>query len=88
MLLPFVIVLFSGCEQKTQEDIDIEKRVEEKLSNMTLDEKIGQMLMIFYRNDTFDNTLKVSLNTVKPGGFILFNENKWHKINTSSFSEY
>ena len=75
ILIIFVIVLFSGCEQKTQEDIDIEKRVEEKLSNMTLDEKIGQMLMIFYRNDTFDNTLKDSLNTVKPGGFILFNEN-------------
>ena len=75
-LLLFVIILFSGCEkEKTKEEIDVEKTVEEKLSNMTLDEKIGQMLIIFYRNDKYDSTLESSLKTVKPGGFILFKEN-------------
>ncbi len=75
ILIIFIIVLFSGCESKTKEEVNMEKRVEEKLSNMTLDEKIGQMLMIFYRKDTVDNTLRDSLKTVKPGGFILFAEN-------------
>ena len=42
---------------------------------MTLEEKIGQMLIIFYRSDTYDSTLDSSLKTVKPGGFILFKEN-------------
>ena len=75
ILIIFIIILFSGCESKTKEEVNMEKRVEEKLSNMTLDEKIGQMLMIFYRKDTVDNTLRDSLKTVKPGGFILFAEN-------------
>ena len=75
ILIIFIIILFSGCESKTKEEVNMEKRVEEKLSNMTLDEKIGQMLMIFYRKDTVDNILRDSLKTVKPGGFILFAEN-------------
>ena len=49
--------------------------MEEKLSKMTLDEKIGQMMIIFYRKGEVDDTLRNSLNKVKPGGFILFKEN-------------
>ena len=54
---------------------NIEERVEETLSNMTLDEKIGQMMIVFYTSPKMDNTLKSALTDVKPGGFILFKDN-------------
>lgn len=80
-MLLIMILFLVGCNLNNNETkIDntltgIDKKIEDKLSNMTLDEKIGQMLIIFYRSPNFDNTLKDSLNTVKPGGFILFSEN-------------
>lgn len=53
----------------------LQAKVEQKISDMTLREKIGQMLVIsnwkFGYNDELDNLLK----TVKPGGFILFDVN-------------
>jgi beta-N-acetylhexosaminidase len=75
ILIIFIIILFSGCTKKSEEDMNIEKKVEEKLSNMSLDEKIGQMLIIFYKGDKVDSTLKSSLESVKPGGMIFFTEN-------------
>lgn len=44
------------------------------LENMTLDEKIGQMMIVFYTAPEVDDTLREVLYTVKPGGFILFKE--------------
>ena len=67
------VLLFTGCTAKEEkkEKVDVDKMLE----NMTLEEKIGQMLMIFYRSGEFDSTLESSLRTVKPGGMILFAEN-------------
>lgn len=53
----------------------LEKKVNEKLESMTLEEKIGQMLIISYRSGEMDDTLKSALVNNKPGGFILFAEN-------------
>lgn len=52
-----------------------EEKVNEKINNMTLEEKIGQMIIMSYRNPQMDDTLRSMLETVKPGGFILFSEN-------------
>ena len=49
--------------------------VERQLDNMTLEEKIGQMLMVFDYSTIVDEELLNKLNTIKPGGFILFSEN-------------
>lgn len=49
--------------------------IDELLTKMSLEEKIGQMLIIEYRKPTFDSNLKNLLDEVKPGGFILFSEN-------------
>ena len=49
--------------------------VEEKLSNMSVEEKIGQMLMVLDYSKEVDEELLDKLNTIKPGGFILFAEN-------------
>ena len=53
----------------------IEDRINETINNMSLDEKIGQLIIISYRNDSVDETLQKVLDEVKPGGFILFKEN-------------
>ena len=49
--------------------------IESQLDSMTLEEKIGQMLMVFDYSTTVDEELLNKLNTIKPGGFILFSEN-------------
>ena len=71
--LLLVLLLVPGCtkEEKKIEKVDVDKMLE----NMSLEEKIGQMLMIFYRSGEFDTTLENSLRTVKPGGMIFFSEN-------------
>lgn len=45
------------------------------LEEMTLEEKIGQMMIIHYREPKLDETLSNMLETIKPGGFIFFKEN-------------
>ncbi len=45
------------------------------LENLTLEEKIGQMLFISYRKENMDEKLKNLLTDIKPGGFIFFSEN-------------
>lgn len=45
------------------------------LEEMTLEEKIGQMMIIHYREPKLDETLNNMLKTIKPGGFIFFKEN-------------
>lgn len=53
----------------------LEEKIDKQIENMSLRDKIGQMIVVSYRtleyNDDLDNILK----TVKPGGFILFGEN-------------
>ena len=81
VILLFIVIL-TGCTSKKndipKDDVkpdtrtELEKKVDSTLEGMTLDEKIGQMLMIFYRKDTVDSTLESALKDVKPGGFILF----------------
>lgn len=80
-----LVVLICGCgnvsdETDKNEEPDntlseIDKKVNEMLEDMTIDEKIGQMLMVFYRVPKSDDTLRSALRDVKPGGFILFREN-------------
>ena len=83
LVLLLFLLLIVGCsskmenneKEKKDDKKDIDTRVEETISNMTLDEKIGQMITISYRKDSMDSTLKSALEEVKPGGFILFAEN-------------
>lgn len=50
--------------------------IDYKINNMTLQEKIGQMIMIDYRNTLEMNTsLENILTKYNPGGFILFRSN-------------
>ena len=82
LILFIVAIMFVGCnskkEEKSKEEkekMTIDERVEYELENMSLDEKIGQMMIVFYEKEVMDSTLKSALEEVKPGGFILFKEN-------------
>lgn len=55
--------------------METEDFITKTLNNMTLEEKIGQMMIVYYREPKMDETLSNILKTVKPGGFIFFKEN-------------
>ena len=85
----FICLLLVGCNLNdnvvydTPLDFDenqevvtsIDARVDKVLSEMTLEEKIGQMLIVYYSSSFVDDTLRSALEDVKPGGFILFKDN-------------
>lgn len=62
-------------KEETPKEPTLEEKIDKQINDMSLKEKIGQMIFVSYRtldyNDDLDNILK----TVKPGGFILFGEN-------------
>lgn len=70
--------------KKTDEELLLEK-VDNKLSNMSLREKIGQMLIIAYYDTNYTNELDTLLKEVKPGGFILFEKNVTNYESTVDF---
>lgn len=58
-----------------KEEYQEKDAIAEMLDNMTLEEKIAQMLIVHYREPQMDDKLKNMLETIKPGGFIFFKEN-------------
>ena len=54
------------------------------IKDMSLKEKIGQMLIIDYTKDTYDTNLDRIIKNVKPGGFILMSDNIKYYDNTIS----
>jgi len=74
MLFLLTLLIFVGCTSNKKE-LTIKDRVLKTLENMTIDEKIGQMITIYYSAPSMDSTLKKAIEEVKPGGFILFSEN-------------
>lgn len=53
----------------------IEERVAAQMEEMTIEEKIGQMMIIQYARDTVDDTLLQRIQNVKPSGFLLVSQN-------------
>ena len=91
LLILLVFLLFVGCsntekkeEEKKEEKKEetIEEKVDKIINDMTIDEKIGQLMIIAYRKPKMDDTLKKELEEIKPGGFILFKENMTTYDNT------
>ena len=78
-----LLLLITACSPKElnqekvfeEEKSDKEVWIEEQLSKMTLEEKIGQMLIVSDYSTSVDEELKNKLIELKPGGFILFKEN-------------
>ena len=62
------------ASEKTEEQL-LEEKVNQKISELSLKEKIGQMLVISYWDFGYNDRLDQILKEVKPGGFILFEKN-------------
>lgn len=71
--------------ETTARELTIEEKAAMEISNMTIEEKIGQMLIITYPECTADEDLLNLISTVKPGGFILMSENISSFDNTKNF---
>ena len=56
-------------------ELTLEENVELMLENMTIEEKIGQMLIIYDTHETVDKELKEFIDDVKPSGFIINQSN-------------
>ncbi len=55
------------------------------LNDLTLREKIGQMLMVYYNGDEIDDTLIDSLKENQPGGFIITGANLNYYLKSKKF---
>lgn len=66
----------------TTKPLTTSQKVDNKLKQMTLDEKIGQMLIITFTGTSMNTNLKNDLTKYKPGGVILF-ANNLSNYNTS-----
>ena len=90
LLLTILLVVFLvGCGSKTSPSNNtkknnknttpvvetIEDKVDKQMSTMSLDEKIAQMLVIYYLSPTVDDDLLNVIKTYSPGGFILMLDN-------------
>lgn len=71
MLLLSLDTTFTATE-KVNERINF---IENKINEMTIEEKIGQMLMIYDYSKEMNDKLEKEIKDVKPGGFIVFGPN-------------
>ena len=81
-IIVFVLIfLISGCSNIKESVKEVKKdtikkdKIDIMLENMSIEEKIAQMLIIEYDSDYVDDNLKSFLNMTPPGGFILMKEN-------------
>lgn len=65
--------------------INMEDDISHILNNMSLEEKIGQLLIITNNSNVFDEETKNLLEQVKPGGFILMEPNFSNYDNTKKY---
>lgn len=74
--LSLFLLLFTGCDKKLDiNKMSLDEKVNYAMQHMTLDEKIAQMLIVYYSSYSYDETLSEVIKNVNPGGFILFNDN-------------
>lgn len=72
----------NNIDRKANLEETIDLKVQNTLQNLSLEEKIGQMLIIQSRVPNMTDDLKNILENLKPGGFILFKENFTNYSNT------
>ena len=85
VLIVICLIIWGGHnnENTTIEDeakiTSTEEKVTHQLENMSLAEKIGQLLYVVYSSNAVDDRLKDTIKSVKPGGFIIFENNITNK---------
>lgn len=79
IILIFFIVIMSwiiySMNNKKYRKIDGDSKIINKINEMTLDEKIGQMVLSGFNGTDFNDELNTLINDLKVGGIILFSRN-------------
>jgi beta-N-acetylhexosaminidase len=82
LFILLISVFLVGCKDankvfKTKPSVDetVYNEVDEVMSHMSLDEKIGQMFIISYNSTSYNDELSNIMSTVKPGGFMFLGYN-------------
>lgn len=90
----FFAAFIFGCLAEKNKEVQAEKVVEEKkdpveeiLKSMTLEEKVGQMIMIGVYGKNINDDIKFLLNQYHFGGIIFFDRNMEDKIQVKNFSD-
>lgn len=73
----------ASAPPENQGEYDLpEQKIDALIKEMTLEEKVGQMLFLAYRTNahgeralSMDDALRENLSSYKPGGFVLFSDN-------------
>ncbi len=72
----FMMKQNNGTEKKEeQKELEENKLIDEIIGELSLEEKIGQMLIISNSNTSMNESFKSLLEQIKPGGIIFFKEN-------------
>ena len=69
-----------------QTEAEIAARVETLLSSMSLEQKIGQMLMVGLAGSTYDDLVAHNVNSLNVGGFIFLEQNGVSPEQVTSFT--
>ena len=96
IIIIIVLIMFCCYKINLSKDSFSDKKISKEennviddiINNMSLEEKIGQLFFIAYRSNKIDDTLIELLDTIKPGGFILFSENITTYQDTLEFIKY
>lgn len=85
MILIVVFILFTGCTNGKTDELSDETTpqptppekdpIEEQIKLMSLDEKLGQMIMVGLNGYVVDNAARQMLESYHVGGFILYGSN-------------
>lgn len=87
LLFIFQIKHTEIAENSTPEQDIMKEKVNQILSSMTLEEKIGQMLILYETHPKVDEEVKELFNQINPGGIILNQENITTYENTKKYIE-
>lgn len=88
IFLIFITIIFLFIISKKVIKVNAEDYIDKMINEMTIEEKIAQMLIIEYPSNNIDNKLKKLLKEVKPGGFIITKENITTYDKTKQFIDY
>lgn len=82
LFILLISVFLVGCKDankvfQTKPSVDetVYNEVDEVMSHMSLDEKIGQMFIVSYNSTSYNDELSNIMSTVKPGGFMFLGYN-------------
>ena len=74
-LLSLLLLFFFQINYTEKYTNPLDEKVLQALSSMTLEEKIGQMLILYETHSEVNEEVKTLFNEIKPGGIILNKEN-------------